>query len=443
MVDFGMFTMIVITFRLNNAMLTFYYNYMDDRSEQRHYLRNIFTFSIVLAFFIIGIAYYLGPYIFDLVYKSEEVLFFPYGFTVVVYAALSEINQTYYTYLKNKKEIIRYSFVVGTQMLSVIVLQLILIAGFSMGVQGGLIGMLLANILTTGIILLLERDIITLNLRKDMIWPSLKFTLVLIPYLVIYWLMTRGGRVFLERMTDLSTVALYAVLITFCGLIIMAVEAVINGIRPFLFEQFALKENSDKRKLYLMGNMMVNLPLLAIPVIVLVGTNISLITSKENYLNIPEYTTYACFVVFLLVYARMFYQQLLYAKKSDNVTFLSLITVIVLVIGFYYFIPLYQVWGLLHATLIANVLLAILFYISGTKYQKVEYSHKNILVIPVVVFLLLFGIEFLVTSLGYSLSFFGIIQFFIVVPLIIFSNWNNILAYKDLFMTKQKHVAKS
>ena len=175
-----------------------------------------------------------------------------------------------------------------------------------------------------------------------MIKRSLKFSLALIPYLLIYWVLTKGGKFFLERYTDLSTVAVYALLVTVGSVIILLVEAVINGVRPFLFEIFARERETDSNaKIDLLTRMIINLPLFAIPVIVLLGNNIWILTSKIAYQEIAIYSSAIALTTYMLVYTKMFYQQLLFVKKSETVTLLSFFVVVFLVSGLYYSCLLY------------------------------------------------------------------------------------------------------
>ena len=285
-----------------------------------------------------------------------------------------------------------------------------------MGVVGALVGYLIANVVIFLLILIMEQGIITLDINKEMIKRSLKFSLALIPYLLIYWVLTKGGKFFLERYADLSTVAVYALLVTVGSVIILLVEAVINGVRPFLFEIFARERETDSNaKIDLLTRMIINLPLFAIPVIVLLGNNIWILTSKIAYQEIAIYSSAIALTTYMLVYTKMFYQQLLFVKKSETVTLLSFFVVVFLLSGLYYSVPTYKIWGVLVVTFLTNLLMAILFYFSAQKRLPIRYPTKEIFVFPCLVFALLFGLEYiLVYNLGMSRARFGLIQFVLI-----------------------------
>jgi len=435
MIVTGNLIMIVATLRLSNAMLTQYYDYLGNHDDTRTYLGSLFSSSILLGLGFILLAYLFGETIFDLVFKSEEVSFFPFGFTILLYAVLSEINTCYFIFLKNEKNLLRYAFIILTQILGVILLQFICIIILELGVQGALIGMLAANVITTLMIILMEKGILTFQINWDMIKLSFKFSLNLIPYFLIYWVLTKGGKIVLERFADLSTVGLFALLMSLVGVLILIVDSVVNGVRPFLFEQFAQAKNEGRtEKISLLTKMMVNVPLVGVPIIVWAGNNIGLITSKEHYWQIGEYATFGSLVTYFLVYGKLFYQQLIFVKRSDLVTIISFVVMVALVIGFYFLVPEYKIWGVLVTTLFANVVMAILMFVVAQRYLFVRYSFQSILLFPIIVFILLFGMEWwLVDYSAFSRTTFGWIQLLVLLIVIGGLNYSSVQDYLKLF----------
>lgn len=453
MVTTGGIMMVIVTLRLNAAMLTQYYDYHGDRKTQRLYLQTLFSASFFIAVLSGLLFYFFGESIFQFVFRSDDVKFFPYGFTILLYALLSEVNACYYIYLKNEKNLTDYVFIILTQVLLAILFQFLLIIVFRQGVQGALLGMLLSNIITFLIILLKEKNIFTFKINSTMIRSSLKFSSALIPYLVIYWILTKGGKIMLERHADLSQVGVFALLVTISSIILLTVDAVVNGVRPFMFELFAEnrtlsssaegtqssdKENDYHQRMDLLTKIVIMVPLTAVPFIVLIGNNIGILTSKPSYQDIGHYISFASFVIFMLVYGKLFYQQLIFSKRSDIVTVLSFCVLIFLLIGFYYLVPSYKIWGVLAATGLANALMALFLYFAGRKYLPIRFNKWNIFLLPFVFFTLLFAMEWImVERTGMSRALFGVVQFLVLIPLIILTNLNSVKAYKNLFLSKK------
>ena len=249
---------------------------------------------------------------------------------------------------------------------------------------------------------------------------------------------SKGGKFILEKYADLTIVAVFALLATLANVIVVLVDAVVNAVRPFLFEIFASKSNdSEQANVALLTKMIVNLPLLMIPLIVLVGSNIWLIASKETYYVIEEYITCLSLTTFILVYGKLFYQQLVFAKRSGVVTILSFLVMVVLVSFFYWLVPTQQIWGVIIATLAANVLMAILFYFAAQHFQPVSYKLWNIVIIPLIFFLLLFGLEYwCIEMMHMSRKSFSILQFVLLPIVVLVFNIGSIGEYKKAFNMK-------
>jgi len=428
--------MVFATFRLNAAMLTQYYDYYKDEVLKHRFLSSLFSISILLGTGLIVLGYFFGEWVFGIVFSSEELHFFPNGFYILIYAVLMESNNVYFIYLKNEKHLSRFLFIFLFQVLLVILLQFICIIFLEMGVEGAFVGMLVANALTTLLILVVQRNIITFRPDGRMIRKAMQFSIALIPYLIIYWGLTKGGKIVLEHNAELGTVGIFAVLMTIAGIVIIVVEATINAVRPFLFDTFAAERQvEDKDKIGLFTRLMILLPLFGIPALILAATNIGLVTSKESYSEIARYITLASLVTFVLVYSKMFFQQLLFVKRSDVVTRLSFVVLIVMAICLFVFVPTYKIWGVLVAMLLSNIVMAILFYGAAQKRLLVHYNWQQIFLMPILFFALLFGLEWLcLKQLGYSYSIFGVIQFLILTSLLLVTNFGTVAEYKKLFM---------
>ena len=117
MIDFAAIALVMISLKVNNSMVTHYYDYMDEPQAQEDLLSNLFTVSIIIGLVSLGIAWFGGPALFELIFKDESVKFFPYGLIVIAYTVLFEANQCYLSFLKNRKKIIAFTAVMLTHVL--------------------------------------------------------------------------------------------------------------------------------------------------------------------------------------------------------------------------------------------------------------------------------------------------------------------------------------
>jgi len=425
--------MTLVTFRLNSSMLNQYYDYKDSKEKKIKLLSSLFSVSILLSIGFLLIWSLLGEYIFSLAFKSEDVKFYPYGITILAYAALSEINACYYIFIKNERMLGRFLAVTLFQIISAIVFQFICIITLEMGVQGALVGMLVANVLTTLLILVLDRHVITLSPDWQMVRIGLKFSLPLLPYVIVFWFLTKGGKIALERYTDLDEVGLFALLVTITGTIILIVDAITNGVRPFLFDSFATKQKEENEKIELYISLITNLPLIMLPFIITVCYNIDWVTDKLHYSRIVDYALVCCLVTYLIVYVKLFYHQLVFVKRSGLITTLALITAVVLFVNLVVLVPTYGIWGLLVSTGIANGFLVGLFGVFAQRLLPIPFSIKKHILPGLTFFLVIYLLQ-LFSSSCLEPETFGLIQLPIMLFLYFLLNRDIVNRYRQTFM---------
>jgi len=221
--EYGLYTLMVAvsgivnivgTFRINAAMTTFYWDYNHDESLTKKYLQQLFSFSFLLS--VICMVFFLafGPLIFSGIFKDETISFFPYGIIVVATGVINATNSVYYVYLKNRKEFNKLSFILFVQIMLAVLIQVVLILGFRQGVYGLLLGVMIPYLITLIYILSIEPNILKFKFDREIILPSLKYSIALIPFLLIYWLSSTGDRIILEKYLDLELIGQYALLMT-------------------------------------------------------------------------------------------------------------------------------------------------------------------------------------------------------------------------------------
>ncbi len=424
---------VFVTLRLNSAMVTFYYDFNDDPEKLRAYMAGIFKVSLFIGLAVVGVFMVIGPFAFDLIFKSGDILFYDDGFIAISASMFAQVNAGYLTYLKNHKALKGFAVLTLINVLMTATLQYLFIVVLQWGVTGALLGLMIPQVLVFIVILVLEPQIVIRNIPWAWIRKSLSFGIPLIPYLLIHWFMTKGDRLFLERYLDLEVVGQYGLLVTLTGVIILFVEAIITGVRPFLFDAFK-NTSKNQNEIGLLIKLIIIVPLFIIPFVVLVGNNLRFLTDNPTFLSVSPYFTLGCFIAYLMVYIKLFNQPLLYAKKSGAITGLSVVTIIVLIPAFILLIPSFRIWGVLCANMLALTITAVLFYFTAQRHKPLEYPLKQMIFWPVAVFTILFGLEYYTSFTGLSRMYFGIIQFVILAGLFIYPMYTTLKSYKALFM---------
>jgi len=454
--EYGLYTLMVAvsgivnivgTFRINAAMTTFYWDYNHDAGLTKKYLQQIFSFSFLLSVICMVFFLIFGPIIFKGIFKDETITFFPYGIIVIATGVLNATNSVYYIYLKNRKEFNKLSLILFVQIMLAVLIQVVLILGFEKGVYGLLLGVMIPYLLTLLYILIIEPKILRFKFDKKILIPSLKYSIALIPFLLIYWLSSTGDRIILEKYLDLGVIGQYALLMTIARVLFLVADSVMNAIRPFIYESFQDKESDQskwtakERNAYQakLIKFYMSLNIITAGGILLIGHNLSFITDKPAFLNAIPYFTLATTIIFLRSYLLIFNMQLNYAKSSKLISSISIVSLVILLSLYHFLSKQYGLEGVLYAGLIAGVFTSLVFFAVAQMKKRIAYNMFDLWIIPILCFMLFFMVNHFLTI---DVRIKGLIQFIISILAFFIILRGNIKEVIALVNSKQSIVAE-
>lgn len=346
--------------KLDAAIRTFYFDFEEKSLEQDAYLQQIFSFSaflLLLSFFGLCI---LGPSLFSLIFKSQEIHFYPFGFYALAASFLALFRTPYMIFLKNRIHLREFAAYNLGEFGLILGLQAYFILGEGWGLEGALLGLLWGQIGISCIFLLLNGKLIQFKIKRQEYLPSLKYSILLLPFVLMNWALLRGDRIFFERLSDLEELAKYALLMTIVGLSRFIFNALDNAIRPFLFPLFKQAEQkqiqiADFHRYY------VGISCLFLAGLLMLGHLLPLFTDKSNYLSIIPYFSWACLALTPSIWVRMYNLQLVFVKKSQLISLYGIIQFAVLILAFYAWVPPYGISGALAAIGLSNLVAMFIF----------------------------------------------------------------------------------
>ena len=153
--------------------------------------------------------------------------------------------------------------------------------------------------------------------------------------------------------------------------------------------------------------------------ILMLGTNLHLITDKEKYLSIVPLFPLACLVMLPRLLGRIPALKLVYLKKSMFISISTALAMVTLIILFFQLIPQYELSGALYAMGIMNLIQFVLYLYGAKNLIFRQVNVKPLLALFSLTLLLSFICWNGMISAGYSLAFFGMIQFLMVVLVIL------------------------
>ena len=373
---------IIAAVRISSAIYTYYYDFSNSDQKVNAYIGNILGFTLLSGAILAGVTYWFGNDLFMLIFSTKEISFAPLGFYSVLTGIGLSIVLPYNILLRNKKEILKFAFIQLFLVISTVILQVVYIIFLEQGVEGALFARMLATTITAGIVLLINARHITFRFKKIFIQQSLHFSIPFIPFSIVSWMALYGDRFVLEKYYSLDMVGVYSLLIAICMLILMANEALIGGVQPYLYDYYSQKNKG--KQINLIYKYYIGAVLLVTSIVILGGTNINIITDNSGFLRIVKYLPIAALVYFVSSYYNLFKAKLIYQKKSKLISGLYISTSIITFVLYFILIPILSIWGAILSNLIGFVMISMTFFYFSHKDQVRSVNLADILFFPLI-----------------------------------------------------------
>jgi O-antigen/teichoic acid export membrane protein len=425
--DYGLLAMVSVftsiicvlaTLRLDAAVRTFYFDYNDDMDKLWKYLSQTFSLIIIVGSCIYLVLLILGPSLFKLIFESDEITFYPYGILSISAGFLTTFSTVYFIYLKNEVRLKEYFMYSIGMILATILFQLIFVVYFELGVVGILYGHIIAAALIFTTLSLRNMKLYTSKFSKEMIFPSLKFTIPLLPFAFLYRFELQLDKLMIERFLGLERVGQYAILMGIVGMIGILMMAMNNAMRPFLYRSLKAPEGNTTEQVNSFLQFYLFIGVLGLSGIILVGSNLELFTDNEKYLAIQPYFILAAIASIPLIIVRYFTLIFIYYKKSKDLTLVTIVKTLIMFLLMFLLIPKYEINGAIISISISYLLNAFIFY-----FLNVNYGMPKIEILKALRIILLF-VGIVLGSFYFidSIRWVGVIQFLLVwILLILFS----------------------
>lgn len=377
--DYGIVSLVLIyssiiavvgSLGLKSALYTFYFDY-ENKDTLREYLGNLFSIHIISFILITSIHLLFGDNIYNLIFTSNEVSFFNYGLIALLSVFFDTLNTLYFIFLKNEVNLkIYFRYTIGIIVLTAF-FQILFITYYDLKAMGLLLGALIPNAIIFAFISLSNTYLYQFKLKKDLLYPSLNYSLKLLPFLLLFVFENQIDKYLIELNLGLKNVGLYTLLIKIFGLLIITANAIDDGIRPFLYKD--LKQDKKTTNKYF--NLYIGICAFVLMLINLIGYNLEHIINNTEYLVIKEYFFISSIVFLLIVPVRFYGLLLVYYKESLKLSSVTFVKVLVMVLLMLILIPKYKLNGALFALGISYVINIIIF---ATILSKKAYLLPNI-----------------------------------------------------------------
>ena len=400
---------------------------------ERHLWGTLTTFILANSLFIGAIIIGLHKYIIDPFIGG--INFFPFMFLGIVNTILSPLYLFFQSYLQTKQEGLKY----GINTFLNFALNVSLIVLFLVVFKLGIIGVLLANLIVSLVffiyVLIIYIPQINMGLKKDILKPTFKYSMPLIPHLLAAWSSGMIDKLFLNGMSGRSETGLYSVGQQFGGIIGMIASAINQAYIPWFFEK--VEEGKDGlSSIYKLSIIVViGYCFLAFSLSIFSKEILQLMVS-DSFRGIWEIVPFLAFAsVFQGLY--YFFSSVLFLKHTSLVFFITISDSILNILLNIFLIPIYGLWGSVYACFFSLFLRSVLaLIISEFVDERIRFKWKQMYMIVVVSFLLTFT-NYLFTGIPILWSLFIKVIFLSVV--LVFLLWffkNDIYTYYNQLVKK-------
>ncbi|TQR21360.1 lipopolysaccharide biosynthesis protein [Psychrobacillus vulpis] len=363
----SMLTFLVI-FGTDSALAYYYFEYKDKETREK-YVRSVMTFRLSMVILLFVVFLIGGDWLSSILLDSS-------GYSQLFYIALGTLCLD--TIVTLVLTILRYEFhtkrVVATTVGKMLLIAIVSII-FLMFVWTSLEGILVARLVSVGIIVLVLIRPVKVYLRPLFDWSILKKILIyaapLVPASLAFWIIANANNYFLTAYATISDVGIYGTAIKFATFITLLTSGIQLAWRPF---SMSLKDKESSPKLFstlyaaflLIGSFGVLLLATAMPWIILV--------MPEQFRIAFQYVAPISIATFLSFYYMIVSTGIFYTKQTKHISIAFGIAAIVSLILNFIFVPIFSIWGTVISYVGAYCLALFIVFRKSQKLYYVPFS---------------------------------------------------------------------
>jgi O-antigen/teichoic acid export membrane protein len=219
-----------IACKLSSAIPRYYFEYEGD--ELKTYFSTILFAVLGISVALTGVLMWVGSTLTDLIFPKADIPFFPYFAIVLVTLIVRETSMVAERLLMTQERggALLRRYILGAP--AAIAFGLWFVVLNRWGPAGALAATACTSLLMAAFALWMVRDCIGLRWRRDLLMPSLKYAIPLIPFALGGYLFLFSDRVILEKFMPLAAVGLYNIADRLATVLKDLVHAVNNALLP-------------------------------------------------------------------------------------------------------------------------------------------------------------------------------------------------------------------
>lgn len=411
----------IITLNISEAVMRFLMDKNDNKSE-------ILNISIIISFVAFILSLLLIP-VFKFFSVTSE-----YSLLLSLYLFSFSISTILMCYIRGMEKLMYYSIISIIQTLIIALLNIVFLMKFKLGISGYILAYSIAYIVSSILCIILGkifREFKTLKVNKGLLVEMTKYSLLLIPNALMWWIMNSLDRVMITSMISIDANGIYAVSYKI-PTILMTLTSIFN--QAWMYSAVKEKDSDDKDEYT--NNVLKNLSIIIITTAAFLTIILKPLMSVyvgNTFFEAWKYVPPLLLGTVFLTMATFLSNE--YTVNKDSAGFLksSTIGAVVNLILNFLLINLFGILGAAVATCVGYLTVLIFRIFDTKKYVKINYKEKKVYINLLLLLLMLL-----------SVYLNGIISYILMILICILLLLNNMQFYKTYFInvTKKSQIFK-
>jgi len=433
-ISFTGFVQILINLGLDAYIGVSYFESKHEKVTLRAKIGTITGYLLIWGLFIIAVFSLLGNNLFNVIFQSKDIFFYPFGFMAVITAFCNSFFKTYTNLLINQEKPTRFAIVNMANFILTIGFSLTGLFMYPYTLIGPMWGRLLSGI---GIFIIafisLSKESAIKAKMGDELKQTLRFALPVLVFFLISWSISNIYPFIMKYFMTLQDVAIFGLAIQFTLLVEFVLNGMSNSVSPKIFGLIIDKKltgSTPELNKYFSG--FNAFALLIIPASTFfIPLLLPLLISKD----------YEASFIFLSALNIGFASRGLYNyflapiylfKKTKVLPKIYLATAFLQIIISIFLIKQFGIWGAVAANLITKVIQNFFLYLAARKFFTFSFNSFKFIWLPLIITVTIIGSEYFITT--NNLHVIRLLQMAFSYLLVYFFYKNEIVALiKDLY----------
>jgi len=412
---------IIVNFALDTSIGVSYFDYRDDNKKLKEYIGTVVSLLLIIGLIITILFLITGNGLFNLIFRQDSLVFFPYGLMSIVTAIFNSFFKTYTNLLINRQEPIRFFWLNILNFVLTIAISLGGLYLYPYSLIGPMWGRLLSGI---GIFIVAfyyffrEYGICFKTIFLKGIYL---FCFPMLIYYILTWVLSYIDRFIINDFLSLRDVAIFDFAVK-CTLLIEYLQmGLTSSITPKIFALWKkndIRESTPEVNRYYNGYTALNI--LGLPVfIIFVPLIVPYFVTNKDYFEGFYFLNVLCLGFIFRGLYTMFLAPVYFFKKTKVLPKVFLFSAAFQIIITIVFIKYFGLYGVVWANFISKPVQTFFLFLESRKIFEFKFNFTKQIFLPVIYILLIVVSEiFMIERYRILIE---IAQLFIVFSLVIWT----------------------